>query len=113
MYFALKIYTIVLIDKSCYHCTYHTIHIVINKMSVFLSSNSCAAVDPPPPLGEAIFLSSNSCAAVDPPPPLDEAIFLSSNSCAAVDPPPPLDEAIFIKSCNTLFLTTISCVTQY
>ena len=66
MYFALKIYTIVLIDKSCYHS-------VINKMSVFLSSNSCAAVDPPPPL----------------------------------------DEAIFIKSCNTLFLTTISCVTQY
>ena len=46
---------IVLIDQSCYQCTCHTV--VINEMSVFLSSNSCAAVDPPPPLDEAIFIT--------------------------------------------------------
>jgi hypothetical protein len=44
----------VLKDKSCYHC--HTVE--INEMSLFLSSNSCAAaVDPPAPLDEAIFIT--------------------------------------------------------
>jgi hypothetical protein len=44
-----------LVDKSCYHSTCRTV--VINEVSVFLISNSCAAVDPPPPLNEAIFIT--------------------------------------------------------
>jgi hypothetical protein len=43
VYFSLKINSS-LVDKSCYHSTCHTI--VINEVSVFLISNSCAAVDP-------------------------------------------------------------------
>jgi hypothetical protein len=37
------------------HSTCRTV--VINEVSVFLISNSCAVVDPPPPLGEAIFIT--------------------------------------------------------
>ena len=54
MYFSLKIYSS-LVDKSCYHSTCHTV--VINEVLVFLISNSCAAVDPTPPLDEAIFIT--------------------------------------------------------
>jgi hypothetical protein len=46
-------YWVTNVDKSCYHC--HTVE--INEMSVFLSSNSCAAVDPPSPLDEATFIT--------------------------------------------------------
>jgi hypothetical protein len=41
------------IELLAYHC--HTVE--INEMSVFLSSNSCAAVDPPSPLDEATFIT--------------------------------------------------------
>ena len=54
MYFPLKIYSS-LVDKSCYHSTCHTV--VIKEVLVFLISNSCAAVDPTPPLDEAILIT--------------------------------------------------------